>query len=38
MENSLTDLFLGITAVSLLPHAIIGAVQKIWRTRMANRD
>ncbi len=29
MEGSLTELFLGITAVSLLPHAIIGGVQKI---------
>lgn len=29
MEGSLTELFLGITAVSLLPHAIIGGVQKL---------
>jgi hypothetical protein len=38
MEGGLTELFLGVTAASLLPPAIIAAVQKLWRTRLANND
>ena len=37
MEGGLTELFLGVTAASLLPHAVIAAVQKVWRTRMESR-
>jgi len=38
MEVGLTELFLGVTAASLLPPALIAAVQMLWRTKFANRD
>lgn len=38
MDGGLTELFLGVTAASLLPHAVIAALQMLWRTKFANRD
>jgi hypothetical protein len=37
MELGLTELFLGVTAVTLLPLALIGGFQALWRTMMASR-
>lgn len=38
MELGLTELFLGVTGASLLPLALIGGVQSLWRTVLANRN
>ena len=38
MELGLTELFLGVTGASLLPLALIGAAQSLWRTVLANRN
>jgi hypothetical protein len=37
MELGLTALFLGVTGASLLPLALIGGIQALWRTMMASR-
>ncbi len=38
MDIGLTEIFLGVTAASLLPPALIGALKMLWRTKFANRD
>ncbi len=38
MEIGLTEIFLGVTAASLLPHALIAVVQILRRTKFADRD
>lgn len=37
MEGALTELFLGVTAVSLFPHALVAAWHMLRRTEMENR-
>jgi hypothetical protein len=38
MDIGLTEIFLGVTAASLLPPALIAGAQMLWRTKFANRD
>jgi hypothetical protein len=38
VEVGLTEIFLGVTAASLLPHALIAGLQMLWRTIIAKHD
>lgn len=38
MEGGLAELFLGVTVVSLLPHALVAAWYRLRRTKDVNQD